>query len=623
MCGIAGHAGIRFDASVVERMCDSIRHRGPDDAGYFRDSDVSLGMRRLSIIDVGGGHQPISNEDGTIHVVFNGEIYNFHEIRRRLERDGHRFRTATDTEVLVHLYEDAGDGLVRELRGMFAFALWDSRRRRLILARDRLGIKPLYYHVHRGGGLSFGSELKCLAVCPGSPREVSPRALSAYLAFGYVPEPFCVFEGVEKLPPAHLAVWEPESTLHLERYWSPPAEEDASIDEQAAVQEIRRLLEASVRYRMVADVPLGAFLSSGLDSSAVVAEMSRQSDRPVRTFSIGFAEPDFNEAPGAAAIAAELGTDHTELIVEPDVEELFDWIAAAFDEPFADSSAIPTLLVSRLAAESVKVVLSGDGGDELFGGYTRYLDYARRDVALPGVVRGLVGSFGRRLPHGTPGRNRILEIAGTSQDRYFGMVGHPLEPGSGGVASRDLLRSGQGWDEPFRTAWSEANGRGSLDRLMHVDLLTYLPGDILTKIDRMSMAESLECRVPLLDHELVEFAFRIPEALKIRDGLGKQIFRRAVADRVPKAALRKSKQGFGVPLRPWLRTVLRHHIRDLAQAAALQDFVDGRAVERLVREHVRGRRDHSAVLWKLMVLRSWLESIGESGGRLRPAAVAS
>ena len=437
MCGIAGFVGTRASAeSAAEQlrsMCDAIRHRGPDDAGYLVDGTVALGMRRLSIIDLAGGHQPIGNEDGSIQVVFNGEIYNYRELRDDLLRAGHRLATHTDTETLVHLYEDDAAAMVQRLRGMFAFALWDSRRQRLLLVRDRLGIKPLYYWA-TPDGLAFGSELKSLLVLPDLPRSVDLEALADYLALGYVPDPRSILEGVSKLPPGHMLTWEPGAGASVSRYWSPFRPEDETIDEQTAAEEIRRLLAESVRYRLIADVPLGAFLSGGLDSSAVVAEMSRQMDRPVRTFSIGFNEPDFNEAPHASAVARALGTDHTELIVSPDAEALFDSVVAAFDEPFADSSAIPTFLVSQLARSGVTVALSGDGGDELFGGYTRYTDLLRRNITLPRLARSALTGAARLLPHSTYGRNRLLELGRGARGRYAGMVAHALGPAEGGGA---------------------------------------------------------------------------------------------------------------------------------------------------------------------------------------------
>ena len=611
MCGIAGHAGLDLAPDVLERMCEVIRHRGPDDQGCFRSADVSLGMRRLSIIDVAGGHQPMQNEDGRVRIVFNGEVYNFRELRGPLERGAHRFATASDTEVLVHLYEERGPRLVEELRGMFAFAIWDHARGRLLLARDRLGIKPLYYRP-LDGGIAFASELKSLLV-PGFARPPLDRAaLASFLALGYVPDPLCIFAGVRKLPPGHIATWSRERGLDVERYWTPPAEADPSLDEETAAREIRRLLEEAVRYRMIADVPLGAFLSGGIDSSAVVAEMRRQSSAPVRTFSIGFAEPEFNEAPAAAAVAAALGTDHTELIVRPDVEHLFDDVALAFDEPFADSSAVPTLLVSRLAARHVKVALSGDGGDELFGGYTRYQDFARRAVPLPAPVRHAIGGLARRLPHGAFGRNRLLELSRTPLGRYAGMVADPLAVADGGVAHAAVARAAGLWETLLDAPWEEASGRDPLGRLMHVDLLSYLPGDILTKVDRMSMAASLEARVPLLDHVLVEFACRIPTRLKLKDGTGKWIFRRAIRDLVPSLVFERPKHGFGIPLRPWLRHELRHRVDALRAPSPLGEFVMAPAVNRVVNEHVAGRRDHTPLLWKLIVLQRWLEAAGKS-----------
>lgn len=589
-------------------MCDAIRHRGPDDAGYFVAPRVALGMRRLSIIDVAGGHQPIGNEDGSIQVVFNGEIYNYRELQAELRRRGHRLVTSSDTETLVHLYEEHGDAVVDHLRGMFAFAIWDDRRERLLLARDRLGIKPLYFWPSEGG-LAFGSELKALLQLEDCPREIAPEAVADYLALGYVPEPECIYRGIHKLEPGHILVWDAANGAAVRRYWSPFRAEDPGLDEVEAVREIRRLLSESVRYRLIADVPLGAFLSGGLDSSAVVAEMARQMDRPVRTFSIGFDEPDFNEAPHAAAVARALGTEHTELVVRPDVEALIGDVVADFDEPFADSSAIPTFLVSRLARSAVTVALSGDGGDELFGGYTRYLDLGRRDVALPAAVRPGLAVLARRLPHGARGRNRLLELSRGGAGRYAGMVAHPLDPTEGGVAAPGLVAAGHGLDDLLARWFAAVPERDLLTRASFVDMISYLPGDILTKVDRMSMAVSLEARVPLLDHRLVEFATAMPAALRFRDGLGKWVWRKAIRGLVPDAVLDRPKQGFGVPLRHWFRRELRHCVEELLRPdAAMLEFVDPGAVGRVVREHTAGRRDHSALLWKLLVLQTWLES---------------
>jgi asparagine synthase (glutamine-hydrolysing) len=616
MCGIAGFVGRapgRDGGAELREMCDAIVHRGPDAAGYLTrpESGLALGMRRLSIIDLAGGSQPIGNEDGSVQVVFNGEIYNYQELRADLEKRGHRFSTHTDTEVLVHLYEERGDALVDELRGMFAFALWDANRQRLLIARDRLGIKPLYYWKAPDGALAFGSELKSLLRLPDFPREIDSPAIADYLALGYVPEPGCIYRGVSKLLPGHLLLRSREGTVATRRYWNPLGRGEVRMEKEEAVREIRRLLTESVRYRLIADVPLGAFLSGGLDSSAVVAEMARQMDRPVKTFSIGFEEPEFNEAPHAAAVARSLGTEHTELIVRPDVEELFESIVLGFDEPFADSSAIPTLLVSRLAAQHVKVVLSGDGGDELFAGYTRYRDMQRRGVMLPPRLRNLLGVAVRRLPQGALGRNRLLEYTRSNRGRYAGMIAHPLAVADGGVARADLTAIGHSPDHLLDRWYDQVSHRSDKEQPPLVDLLSYLPGDILTKVDRMSMAASIEARVPLLDHHLVELATSLPMELKLRDGTGKWIFREAVRGLVPDSVFEKRKQGFGVPLKPWLRRELKHRVdRLLDPGSTLHEWVEPAAVARVVNEHQTGRRDHSPLLWKLIVLQLWLQESG-------------
>src|SRR5438309_9187516 len=437
MCGIAGYVGWARgpdeSAGDLAQMCEAIRHRGPDDAGYFIAPGVALGMRRLSIIDVAGGAQPIANEDRRLRVVFNGEIYNYQEIRSRLEREGHRLVTGSDTETLVHLYEDHGPSLVQYLRGMFAFALWDARRQTLLLARDRFGIKPLYYWQARGG-LAFASELPSLQAMEWFPGRIDRRAVRDYLAFGYVPDPHSVFEGVRKLGPGQLLVWERDGSVRVSSYWSPSRAEQTRIDEREAAQELRRLLADAVRYHLVADVPLGAFLSGGVDSSVVVAEMSRQMDRPVQTFSIGFEEPEFNEAKDAAAAAKAFGTEHTALIVHPDVDALIEDVVASFDEPFGDSSAIPTYLVCRLARQHITVALSGDRGDELFGGYSRYLIAQRQREIQPSSIRHLIGALARRLPYSAIGRNRVLDLSRTRWGRYAATLANPLQAAVGAIA---------------------------------------------------------------------------------------------------------------------------------------------------------------------------------------------
>ncbi|MFL5575233.1 MAG: asparagine synthase (glutamine-hydrolyzing) [Gemmatimonadaceae bacterium] len=615
MCGIAGYAGWRRSPAEMEAelraMCGAIRHRGPDDEGHLVAPGVALGMRRLSVIDIAGGAQPIGNEDGSVQVVFNGEIYNFHELHARLVAAGHRFETHSDTETLVHLYEERGERMVEELRGMFAFAIWDARRRRLFIARDQLGIKPLHYW-EADGGIAFASELRSLLALDHFPRELSREAMVEYLALGYVPDPLCVFAGVRKLPPGHTLTWDADQggPARVERYWSPVAEEARGLGEAEAVEELRRILDDAVRSHLEADVPLGAFLSGGIDSSTVVALMARATRQPVLTFSIGFDEPEFNEAPHAAAVAKAIGTKHTQLIVRPDVDALVEEVIRAFDEPFADSSALPTFLVSRLAREHVTVALSGDGGDELFGGYTRYAELLGRRELGPAPLRAALGGVGRRLPHGAFGRNRLIDLGRTRRGRYAATVAFPLATNEGGVLRPDLARLARPMDRLLERWFAEAAGRDFLTQMTFVDLMTYLPGDILTKVDRMSMATSLEARVPLLDRKVAEFAATLPAHLKQRDGTGKWILRRAIEGIVPREVLEKPKQGFAVPLVRWFRGPLRHRVDALLRPdSPIYDYADRSAVARVAAEHQAGRRDHSHQLWRLLALDLWLQCL--------------
>jgi asparagine synthase (glutamine-hydrolysing) len=422
-----------------------------------------------------------------------------------------------------------------------------------------------------------------------------------------VPEPLSIFTGVRKLPPGHTLSWDREQGVRVDRYWT-PVRDEVQIDEREAVTEVRRLLAESVRYHLESDVPLGAFLSGGIDSSSVVAEMARQMDRPVQTFSIGVEEPEFNEAPHAAAVARALRTDHTELIVRPDADVLIEDVIRAFDVPFSDSSALPTFLVSQLARRHVTVALSGDGGDELFGGYTRYLELlGRRELAAP--VRAAIGGVARRLPHGTHGRNRLIDLSRTRRGRYAATVAAPLACDEGGLALPDIVGT-HSLDELLRPLFDEASGRDFATQMTLVDLQSYLPGDILTKVDRMSMAASLEARVPLLDHHIVEFAVSLPSALKMRDGTGKWILREAIRDLVPASVLSKPKRGFGVPLRRWFREDLRHRVEALKRPdSPIYEYADRRAVARVAAEHGTGRRDHSATIWRLLVLDVWLAGL--------------
>jgi len=612
MCGIAGFVRSTGsqpgDDALLGAMCDAIRHRGPDDDGRRIIGAAALGMRRLSIIDVAGGQQPIANETGDVTVVYNGEIYNYHQLRDRLLHAGHRLATRSDTETLVHLYEDDGDLLVNSLRGMFGFAIWDARRQRLLLGRDRLGIKPLYYW-ERPDGISFASELRSFLVDPAFKADIAEEAIALYLAFGYVPDPHCIFRGVRKLPPGHVLTWNRDDGVSVRRYWS-PLRAEVSITEPEAIEEVRRLLDESVRCHLESEVPLGAFLSGGIDSSTVVALMARAMDRRVQTFSIGFDEPEYNEAPHAARVAAELATDHTELIVRPDADQLVEDVVQGFDEPFADSSALPTLLVSHLARERVTVALSGDGGDEIFGGYTRYAEVAGMARPAPPALRKLLRGLALMRPPGAKGRAWMLNQSAGNRGRYAATVASPLSAAEGGVATTGIAQWRPALERVLDPWFDRFGSRDFATQMMLVDLETYLPGDILTKVDRMSMAVSLEARVPILDHQVVEFAMSLPSRLKLRDGVGKLVLRKAITGLVPDSVLSKPKQGFAVPLPAWFRGPLRHRIDRLTERdTAIGEWTDENAVRRIIGEHLAGRRDHGGLIWRLVVLNGWLQAL--------------
>jgi len=639
MCGIAGFVegtGGTNEAErlgVLDRMCGVIAHRGPDDQGTLVLDGAALGMRRLSIIDLAGGHQPLSGCDASIQIVFNGEVYNFRELQRELEARGHVFRTRSDTEAVVHAFEEWGAACVEHLRGMFAFAVWDGRTRELFVARDRVGKKPLYYTVTAGGDFVFGSELKSLLEHPGVRPEASDEAVDAYLTFGYVPDPLCIFRGVWKLPPGHRLTFA-RGRVSAEPYWDFPVEVDSERRRaEDYLEELRALLDEAVRVRLVADVPLGAFLSGGVDSSAVVGLMARNSTRPVKTFSIGFREDSYDELRYARLAARHFGTEHQEFVVTPDICGVVDELAWHFDEPFADSSAIPTYVVSKMAREHVKVVLSGDGGDELFAGYTRYVIERRRGgfARLPRVLRaGLMQPLGRKLPHGAWGRNFIHNVALDPLERYIEEVSVFTRLNRPALYDREFRRR-LGADEgkaaaPFREHAAHAEGAGALAALLYLDSKTYLPGDILTKVDRMSMAASLEARVPLLDHKLIEFVARIPPSLKMKGFETKHIFKLAVRGLVPDEILDRPKQGFGVPIQQWINDELRERVRGtLEEPRTLQrGYFEPAYVRRLVDEHARGRRDHSTPLWALFMFELWhrtfLDRPPSRAGRAREGA---
>lgn len=620
MCGIAGFVGLNKllkeheGSAVLERMCRVIAHRGPDDQGTFISGAVGLGMRRLSIIDLAGGHQPMSGCDSGSTIVFNGEIYNYRELQSDLKARGHQFRTNSDTEAIIHAYEEYGPDCVTHLRGMFAFAIWDERKRQLFIARDRAGKKPLYYTVTASGTILFGSELKSLREHPEFQGNIDPEGLDAYLTFGYIADPLTIFSGVQKLPPGHHLTYKDGKT-RIEQYWDFPHELPAepAQSEDAYVEELRRLLDEAVRIRLVADVPLGAFLSGGVDSSTIVGLMARHMTQPVMTFSIGFQEDAYDELKYARLAAKTFGTDHHEFIVTADICDIVDDLVWHFDEPFADSSAIPTYMVSKLAREHVTVVLSGDGGDELFAGYTRYaIDQGRQHFErLPGFVRrGLIKPFSRRLPHGARGRNYLYNVSLDPIERYIDSISVFTNLNKTSLYTDDFVTTLEGHlpaGARYHAYASQVKSGDAIDRLLYLDSKTYLPGDILTKVDRMSMAASLEARVPLLDHKLIEFAGRLPASCKIQGSETKRIFKRAVQGLVPDEILNRPKQGFGVPIAQWISDHLAERIHDTfgEPRTRQRGYFRPEYVDLLLEEHERGRRDHSHSLWALMMFELW------------------
>ena len=627
MCGILGILNLDnrpVDKDDLVSMGERLKHRGPDGSGYHTEGPVGLGQTRLAIIDLEGGKQPIFNEDRTVAVVFNGEIYNFREIRRDLERKGHRFSTNSDTEVIVHLYESYGKSCVHYLRGMFAFALWDSGERILMLARDPLGKKPFYYHLNQNR-LVFASEIKSILALKGVDSKMNPAAIDAYLNYQYIPDPMTAFRNIRKLPPGTVALCS-GGRLILERYWAPPVAEPSEkggATEEGRLEEFNRTFCEAVRLRLVSDVPLGAFLSGGIDSSLVVAQMGKIMDRPVSTYSIGFDDPSFDERKEAEEVAKALGTDHRAYVVNYDFKELLPKLIYHFDEPFADSSAIPTYFLSKTARQGVTVALSGDGGDELFAGYRRYV--ARKLIGyyerIPPPFRGRwIDLLDRWIPEGTAYygvsvRKKIrLFLDAYHRRRSQGvLLWSPLftPDERGGLYSpemRKLLAESQEQDpvaECVRGA--ETKGLDPVSEMMWIDLQTYLPGDILTKVDRMSMAHGLEVRAPFLDVRLVEQVSRLPLSWKLRGLTTKYLLRKLAKDILPEKVAKRPKRGFAVPLAHWFKGPLKEMIRVklLDGKGGWDTLFRSDCIERLLLEHGSGRRDHSLKLWGLLIMRLW------------------
>ncbi|EHR71997.1 asparagine synthase, glutamine-hydrolyzing [Burkholderiales bacterium JOSHI_001] len=619
MCGIHGLIqldGAPVESRVLSAMGDVTAHRGPDDEGQHIDRDCGIAMRRLSIIDLAGGHQPLSTVDGRYWLVCNGEIYNYRELRTELQSRGAQFKTGSDSEVLLHGYVLDGDDFILRLNGMFDFALWDAPRRRLLIGRDRIGVKPLYV-LQDGRRLAFATEAKALLTLPGVTPRIDRTVLADYLHLGYVAAPRSIFEGIRKLPPATLLAVE-NGQVRQWCYWQPPQKVDRQVGADEWLQRVRARLDESVRMQMVSDVPIGAFLSGGVDSSAVVAAMARHSDQPIKTYAIGFeggpAEALYNELPYARRVAQLFGTEHHEIVVKPDVVGLLPRLMWHMDEPLADTAFITTYLVSEFARHDVKVILSGVGGDELFGGYRRYLGghYAARFAALPGPLRALVSSLARHLPADRHSKalnllrlaKGFVASAGMAPDERYRSY---LQVFGRQAAADLLLAPVPGAPDSLDAAFALAGSDDELNRLFAVDAQTQLPDDLLMLTDKMSMAVSLECRVPLLDHELVELAARIPTGIKIPGGQLKHLMKQALAPTLPDDILNRAKRGFGTPMGAWLKRELAPLLRHLLAPATIRErgLFRTEGVAALMADHEANRSDGTDALLALMNLEVW------------------
>ena len=627
ICGVVQFNGLNPDSDlVVRKMADKLLHRGPDDFGYYGDALCAFGFRRLSIIDLKTGHQPIANEDETIWIVFNGEIYNFQELRARLEKSGHHFRTRTDTEVIVHAYEEYGVDCLKYFRGMFAIAIWDRTNQRIFLARDRLGKKPLYYY-YSNERIVFASELKSIVQFPGVPRDIDLNSLNIYLTYGYIQPPHSIFKGINKLSPgSYLELSLPERRLVVDRYWKLNFEPKENITEESAQSQVRQTVEEAVRLRMISDVPLGVMLSGGIDSTIVTGIMSKASTQPIKTFSIGFDELDYNELPFARLVAERFKTDHHELIVRPKIAEIIPEVVYYLDEPMDDSSAIPTYLVARMARQHVTVALNGDGADESFSGYSRYGDILRSLQTanfLPRKLNKVLATIFEWIPRNVDvgrlaARTRtLLEINHLSLGEF-------------------VLRNYQRWSCVERQSlfrpeiWKDLNGEGPLfpekilhdyfqtylstdaiDQMLAIDTEMYLPGDLLVKMDRMSMGNSLEARSPFLDQEVIALAARLPGDMKRRGRNGKIILKKAFSDLIPAPILTRPKHGFRIPLGLWLKNDLKNMLNDilLSKNAHSLEYFERESISNLLSDHQSGIQNFHSKIWNLLVLELWQQQI--------------
>jgi asparagine synthase (glutamine-hydrolysing) len=619
MCGISGIYNFKtpepVSSALLKAMTDTMTHRGPDDDGYYISGTIGLGHRRLSIIDLAGGHQPMTNEDGTVWIVFNGEIYNFEELEKELIQKGHSFKTRSDTEAIVHLYEEYGEHCFQHLRGMFAIALWDEKQRKLLLARDRIGKKPLFYF-YDGSRFAFASEMKAILEVPGLSCEVDLEALSDYFSFLYVPAPKSIFKQIRKLRPAHYMVIS-ESGLREVEYWDISFGKTLTLSEEEWCARILELYRESVRIRLMSDVPLGAFLSGGIDSSSIVALMSELMGGSVTTSSIGFDEKEFDEIEYARMIASRFHTDHHEEIVRPDAAGIIEKLAWYYDEPFADSSAVPTYYVSKVARKHVTVALSGDGGDENFAGYRRYY-FDRREnkvrAFLPfGVRQPIFGTLAALYPKADwaprifRGKATFESLACSPIEGYFRSVSAFRPALKAKFLHADVKQKLAGYDsmDVLRYYYEKADTKDPLSRIQYVDIKTYLTDDILVKVDRASMANSLEVRAPILDHKFMELVATIPPTLKLQGKNGKHIFKKSLKEVLPEEILYRKKMGFAVPLARWFRKDLK----DMAYQAIFTDHKDGlfdpSTIEQIWKEHQSGLRDRATELWTLLMFRMW------------------
>lgn len=623
MCGIAGFVnagGNAVDRSVLEAMNQAIAHRGPDDDGFYINENAGLAMRRLSIIDVAGGQQPIHNPAKTKWIVFNGEIYNYQSLRDDLDKGGHKFYTKSDTEVVLHLFDKYGADCLKHLRGMFAFAIWDERDKSLFIARDRVGKKPLLYSHQKNGDLIFGSEFHAVLKHPAVSREVDLEAIDSYLSYLCVPAPQTAFKQIRKLEPGHWLRWK-GGEIETHRYWQPDFSKKIKITENEAIEETTRILRESTRLRMISEVPLGAFLSGGVDSSAVVALMAQESEQPVKTFSVGFEEEDFSELKYAKRVAEHVGAEYHEFIVRPNALDVIPTLVEHFGEPYADSSAIPTYYVAKETRKHVTVALNGDGGDESFAGYERYaaMRIAEAYERVPSALRKVfVEAPVGLLPTSELKRSRFrdakrfLKAANLPRtERYFRWVSTFNRDTKAELYTTDFARSvsGQNASALLDNWFTKANGTGTLDATLLTDQMTYLPNDLLVKVDIASMANSLEARSPFLDHNLIEFAASLPESMKMRSFQTKSLLKKVAARLVPKDVIYRRKMGFGVPIAKWFRGEMKDFVRGvlLSEKSLRRGIVKPEILERYVNEHTNGERDHSFQLWTLLMLELWFQ----------------